>query len=60
MAYTAKQIADYLKGEVIGNQDVSVSNFSKIEEGKPGTISFLLIQSILHLSIQQRLILLYW
>lgn len=41
MAYTAKQIADYLKGEVIGNQDVSVSNFSKIEEGKPGTISFL-------------------
>jgi UDP-3-O-[3-hydroxymyristoyl] glucosamine N-acyltransferase len=41
MAYTAKQIADYLHGEVIGNQDVSVSSFSKIEEGKPGTISFL-------------------
>ncbi|MDD4777964.1 MAG: UDP-3-O-(3-hydroxymyristoyl)glucosamine N-acyltransferase [Fermentimonas sp.] len=41
MAYTAKQIADYLQGEVIGSQDVSVSSFSKIEEGKPGTISFL-------------------
>lgn len=41
MAYTAKQIADFLRGEVIGNQDVSVSSFSKIEEGKPGTISFL-------------------
>ncbi len=41
MAYTAKQIADYLQGEVIGDRSVSVSSFSKIEEGKPGTISFL-------------------
>lgn len=41
MVYTAKQLADYLKGEIVGNQDVTVSTFSKIEEGKPGTLTFL-------------------
>lgn len=41
MKFSAKQIADYLKGEVIGNPDVTVSDFSKIEEGKPGTLTFL-------------------
>lgn len=41
MVFSAKQIADYLKGEVVGNPNVTVSNFSKIEEGKAGTISFL-------------------
>ena len=41
MAYTAKQIADFLHGEVIGNPEVTVSGFSKIEEGKPNTITFL-------------------
>lgn len=41
MVFSAKQIADYLKGEVVGNPNVTVSNFSKIEEGKTGTISFL-------------------
>lgn len=41
MIFTAKQIADYLKGELIGNPDVTVSSFSKIEEGKAGTITFL-------------------
>lgn len=41
MAYTAKQIADFLHGEVIGNPEVSVSSFSKIEEGKPNTLTFL-------------------
>lgn len=41
MVFTAKQIADFLKGEVLGNPDVTVSNFSKIEEGMSGTISFL-------------------
>lgn len=41
MAFTAKQIADFLKGEIVGNPDITVSNFSKIEEGKTGTISFL-------------------
>lgn len=41
MAFTAKQIADFLKGEIVGNPDVKVSGFSKIEEGKAGTITFL-------------------
>ena len=41
MAYTAKQIADFLHGEVIGNPEVTVSGFSKIEEGKPNTLTFL-------------------
>ena len=41
MKFTAKQIADFLQGEVEGNPDVKVNNFAKIEEGKPGTLSFL-------------------
>ena len=41
MAYTAKQIADFLHGEVVGNPNVTVSSFSKIEEGKPNTLTFL-------------------
>jgi len=41
MTFTAKQIADLLKGEVVGNPEVKVSNFSKIEEGKAGAITFL-------------------
>lgn len=41
MIFTAKQIADYLHGEIVGNPDAQVENFAKIEEGKPRTISFL-------------------
>lgn len=41
MKFSAKQIADFLKGTVEGNPDVLVSDFSKIEEGKQGTLSFL-------------------
>jgi len=41
MEFTAKQIADLLNGEVEGNADVKVSTLSKIEEGTPGSISFL-------------------
>ncbi|MDD2512355.1 MAG: UDP-3-O-(3-hydroxymyristoyl)glucosamine N-acyltransferase [Proteiniphilum sp.] len=41
MIFTAKQIAGFLNGEVIGDPNVSVSSFSKIEEGKPGTLTFL-------------------
>ena len=41
MGLTAKQIAEFLKGEIIGNPDVEVNNFAKIEEGKPRTLSFL-------------------
>jgi UDP-3-O-[3-hydroxymyristoyl] glucosamine N-acyltransferase len=41
MEFTAQQIADFLGGEIQGNPSVKVSSFSKIEEGKPGTLSFL-------------------
>ena len=41
MDFTATEIAAFLNGEVIGNGDVRVSNVSKIEEGKPGTLAFL-------------------
>jgi UDP-3-O-[3-hydroxymyristoyl] glucosamine N-acyltransferase len=41
MNFTAKVIADYLKGEVIGNPDIVVSDISKIEEGRKGTLAFL-------------------
>lgn len=41
MEFTAQQIADFLGGEVHGDASVKVSNFSKIEDGKPGTLSFL-------------------
>jgi UDP-3-O-[3-hydroxymyristoyl] glucosamine N-acyltransferase len=41
MEFSAQQIAGLLGGEIDGNPDVKVSNLSKIEEGKPGTLSFL-------------------
>jgi UDP-3-O-[3-hydroxymyristoyl] glucosamine N-acyltransferase len=41
MEYSARQIAEVLKGTVEGDPGVMVSNLSKIEEGKPGTLSFL-------------------
>jgi UDP-3-O-[3-hydroxymyristoyl] glucosamine N-acyltransferase len=41
MDFTAKQIAELLKGDVVGNADASVNDMAKIEEGKPGTITFL-------------------
>ncbi|MBU1368951.1 MAG: UDP-3-O-(3-hydroxymyristoyl)glucosamine N-acyltransferase [Bacteroidetes bacterium] len=41
MEFTASQIADLLGGTVEGNPELTVSNVSKIEEGKPGTLSFL-------------------
>lgn len=41
MTFTAQQIADYLKGEIVGNPNAEVENFAKIEEGKPRTIAFL-------------------
>jgi UDP-3-O-[3-hydroxymyristoyl] glucosamine N-acyltransferase len=41
MEFSAQQLADFLKGKVVGDPTVTVSNFSKIEEGKPGTLTFL-------------------
>lgn len=41
LLFTAQQIADFLNGTIEGDPTVQVSNFSKIEEGKPGSLSFL-------------------
>lgn len=41
ISFSAQQIATVLNGTVEGNPSVTVSNFSKIEEGKPGTLTFL-------------------
>lgn len=41
MEFTAKQIAEYIKGEVVGDENITVNTFSKIEEGKTGSLTFL-------------------
>lgn len=41
MEFNAQQIAQILKGKIEGDPEVKVNNFSKIEEGKPGTLTFL-------------------
>ncbi|WP_281644598.1 UDP-3-O-(3-hydroxymyristoyl)glucosamine N-acyltransferase [Bacteroides zoogleoformans] len=41
MEFSAKQIATFIQGEIIGNENVTVHTFAKIEEGIPGAISFL-------------------
>lgn len=41
MKFKAQQIAEVLNGIVDGNPDAEVSNLSKIESGKPGTLTFL-------------------
>lgn len=41
MEFTAQDIAEFLNGEVDGDGNVKVNGVSRIEEGKPGTLSFL-------------------
>lgn len=41
MKITAAQIAEVLQGEVVGDENVSVSTLSKIEEGVNGSLTFL-------------------
>ncbi len=41
MEFTAKQIAEIIDGEIVGNPDVSISKVSKIEEGEGGSLTFL-------------------
>jgi len=41
MKFKAEEIAFYLKGEIVGNPEVTVHTVSKIEEGKEGSLSFL-------------------
>jgi UDP-3-O-[3-hydroxymyristoyl] glucosamine N-acyltransferase len=41
MQFSAGQIAALLSGTVEGNDDITVSGLSKIEQGSPGTLTFL-------------------
>lgn len=41
MEFSAKQIAEVIGGVVEGDENITISTFAKIEEGKPGAISFL-------------------
>ena len=41
MDFSAQQIASFVQGEIVGDADVTVNTFAKIEEGKPGSITFL-------------------
>lgn len=41
MEFSAKQIAAYIQGEIVGDENATVHTFAKIEEGIPGAISFL-------------------
>ena len=41
MEFSAKQIAQFVQGTVIGDENISINTFAKIEEGKKGAISFL-------------------
>lgn len=41
MEFSAQMIAGLVEGTVVGNPEATVSDFAKIEEGRPGCISFL-------------------
>lgn len=41
MEFSAKQIAAFIQGEIIGDENATIHTFAKIEEGMPGAISFL-------------------
>jgi UDP-3-O-[3-hydroxymyristoyl] glucosamine N-acyltransferase len=41
MKFNARTIADFTKGEIIGDPDVVVTDVSRIEEGREGTLAFL-------------------
>ena len=41
MEFSAKQIAELIQGRVEGDENATINDFAKIEEGRPGCISFL-------------------
>lgn len=41
MEFSAKQIAEFIQGEIVGDENATIHTFAKIEEGIPGAISFL-------------------
>ena len=40
MEFTAKQLAQVLRGTIVGDENATATKFAKIEHGKPGTLSF--------------------
>ena len=41
MEFSAKQIAEFIQGTIVGDENATVHTFAKIEVGIPGAISFL-------------------
>lgn len=41
MEFSAKQIAEFIQGIIVGDENATVHTFAKIEEGVPGALSFL-------------------
>lgn len=48
MEFTARQIADFLQGEIVGNEEAKVHTFAKIEEAVPGSLTFLSNEKYAH------------
>lgn len=48
MEFTAKQIAQFIGGKIIGDENAAIHTFAKIEEGVPGAISFLANEKYIH------------
>lgn len=48
MEFSAKQIAEFIHGVVVGDENATVHTFAKIEEGVPGAISFLSNPKYIH------------
>ena len=46
MEFSAKQIAEFIQGTIVGDENATVHTFAKIEEGIPGAISFLSTSTI--------------
>lgn len=47
MQFSAQQIAAFVSGEIIGSAEVTVNDVSPIEQGKPGTLSYVTDQRFL-------------
>jgi UDP-3-O-[3-hydroxymyristoyl] glucosamine N-acyltransferase len=41
MEFSAEMIAGFIEGEIVGDKNAVVNDLTKIEEGRPGTLSFL-------------------
>ena len=48
MELTVAQLAEMVKGEVVGDSSVRISTYSKIEDAQPGSITFLANQKYEH------------